>query len=107
MNIPDQAIQAAAEKIHAEGWTCEAHEPLGLTQCDQCAQSTPRLATKALEAALPHIRAQIQAEWADYIDNTTAAVGNTLTLDSLAKALRAPHPPFGHHSNTAEEGNQK
>ena len=53
--IPDAAVDAAARAIHAEGWTCEAHEPMGLDECGQCATSTPRLARAALSAALPHL----------------------------------------------------
>ena len=55
--IPDAAVDAAARAIHAEGWTCEAHEPMGLDACEQCATSTPRLARAALSAALPHLTA--------------------------------------------------
>ena len=52
-------------------------------------------ATKLLATIEPLIRAQIQSEWADYIDHTTGTVGNTLTPETLAQALRAPTPPFG------------
>lgn len=45
-----EAIQAAAEAIHEAGWTCEAHEPLGLEACDQCAIDTPELVRKVLTA---------------------------------------------------------
>jgi len=38
---------------------------------------------------------EVQEQWANYITNTTGSVGNNLTLESLVKALRAPHPPFG------------
>lgn len=55
----EAAVKAAAEAIHDSGWTCEAHEPLGLDQCDQCAITTSELARKTLTAALPHIRALI------------------------------------------------
>lgn len=57
-----EAIKAGAEAIHDAGWTCVAHEPLGLDQCKDCAESTPQLARKALAAALPHIRAIIATE---------------------------------------------
>ena len=56
------AITAAAVAIHAEGWTCEAHEPLGLDECSQCAILTPLVARSALLAALPRIRERIAAE---------------------------------------------
>ena len=45
-----EAIQAAAEAIHEAGWTCEAHEPLGLEKCGQCETSTTELARKTLAA---------------------------------------------------------
>ena len=54
-----EAIKAAADAIHEAGWTCEAHEPLGLEKCDQCAIDTPELARRVLIAALPHIRDMI------------------------------------------------
>lgn len=57
-----EAIQAAAEAIHEAGWTCEAHEPLGLEKCGQCETSTTELARKTLTAALPHIRAMIATD---------------------------------------------
>lgn len=57
-----EAIKAAAEAIHEAGWTCEAHEPLGLEACGQCETSTTELARKTLTAALPHIRAMIAAD---------------------------------------------
>lgn len=62
MTINEQAIEAAAEAMHQEGWTCEAHEPLGLDHCDQCADSTPKVVQKILIAAMPHIREQIAKE---------------------------------------------
>lgn len=55
--IPDEAVQSAADAIHTAGWTCEAHEPQGLDQCEGCASDTPILARKALTAAAPHLRA--------------------------------------------------
>lgn len=55
--VSDAAVEAAARAIHAEGWTCEAHEPEGLDECEQCATSTPRLARAALSAALPFLGA--------------------------------------------------
>ena len=55
--ITTAAVDAAARAIHAEGWTCEAHEPEGLDACEQCATSTPRLARAALTAALPLLTA--------------------------------------------------
>lgn len=54
-----------------------------------------RDATTILTTIEPHIRAQTQSEWADYIDHTTGTVNNTLTLETLTRALRAPTPPFG------------
>ena len=45
-----EAIKAAAEAIHEAGWTCEAHEPLGLDKCGQCETSTTELARKTLTA---------------------------------------------------------
>lgn len=62
MTINEQAINAAAEAMHEAGWTCEAHEPLGLDKCDQCADSTPKVVQKILTATLPHIRKQIAEE---------------------------------------------
>lgn len=55
-----EAIKAAAEAIHEAGWTCEAHEPLGLEKCGQCATTTPELARKALTAALPELVAEVE-----------------------------------------------
>lgn len=55
----EAAVKAAAEAIHEAGWTCEAHEPLGLDKCDQCAIDTPKLARRVLTAALPHVRDMI------------------------------------------------
>lgn len=57
-----EAIKAAAEAIHEAGWTCEAHEPLGLEKCGQCETSTTELARKTLTAAVPHIRSMIAAD---------------------------------------------
>src|SRR5690625_3500596 len=51
-------------------------------------------AVRALLAGQPTV-AEVQEQWANYITNTTGSVGNNLTLESLVKALRAPHPPFG------------
>lgn len=62
MTVNLQAIEAAAEAMHEAGWTCEAHEPLGLNKCDQCADSTPKVVQKILTAAMPHIRKQIAEE---------------------------------------------
>lgn len=56
----EAAVKAAAEAIHEAGWTCEAHEPLGLEKCDQCAISTPALARKTLTAALPELVAEVE-----------------------------------------------
>lgn len=71
-----EAIQAAAEAIHEAGWTCEAHEPLGLDKCDQCATTTPELARKTLTAALPHIMEQIPTdELADVISGWPIGTG--------------------------------
>lgn len=61
-NHMEAAIKAAAEAIHAAGWTCEAHEPQGLEKCDQCAISTSELARKTLAAAISHITAQIDTQ---------------------------------------------
>lgn len=63
--IPEEAVQAAAQAIHAEGWTCEAHEPVGLDQCARCAHSTPKLAAKALEAAMPYLEAALRKQIAE------------------------------------------
>ena len=89
MNIPDHAIEAAAEGLYERAYGQELPEaPIDLARA-------------ALEAALPYVRAQIQIEWADYIDTVTGSVGNTLTFETLTSALRAPNPPFGHY---AQEG---
>lgn len=44
-------VEAAAAVFHAEGWTCEGHEPLGLDECEQCGPATRRAARAALRAA--------------------------------------------------------
>lgn len=56
----EAAIKAAAETIHEAGWTCEAHEPLGLEQCEQCAITIPELARKTLTAAVPELIAEVE-----------------------------------------------
>lgn len=53
------AVTAAANAFHLDGWSCVAHEPLGLDECEQCAEVMPKSARIALEAALPHIRDQL------------------------------------------------
>ena len=55
-----EAIKAAAEAIHEAGWTCEAHEPLGLEKCGQCETSTTELARKTLTAAVPELIAEME-----------------------------------------------
>ena len=61
----EEAVRAAAEAIHNAGWTCEAHEPLGLDQCEQCAESTPIVARAALDAAMPIIERDVRLQVAE------------------------------------------
>lgn len=68
----NEAIQAAAEAIHEVGWTCEAHEPLGLEACNQCAIDTPELARKVLTAFFESLDTQ---ELADEISGWTIGSG--------------------------------
>lgn len=58
----NEAIQAAAEAIHEAGWTCEAHEPLGLEACNQCAIDTPELARKVLTAFFESLDTYVLAD---------------------------------------------
>ena len=83
-----EAIKAAAEAIHEAGWTCEAHEPLGLEKCGQCEASTTELARKTLTAALPHIRPMIAA-------------------DIRAELNRGKRAGLAYAARIAEEGNTK
>ena len=79
--ITTAAVDAAARAIHAEGWTCEAHEPEGLDACEQCATSTPRLAHAALAAALPLLTAAPSAT-RDEVYATALAASHVTITDS-------------------------
>src|SRR5690625_3130624 len=67
----------------------------GVETCSACERAEEIAdAVLSLMAGRPTV-AEVQEQWANYITNTTGSVGNNLTLESLVKALRAPHPPFG------------
>ena len=84
--ITTAAVDAAARAIHAEGWTCEAHEPEGLDACEQCATSTPRLAHAALAAALPLLTAAPSATRDEVAQWVLAASSATITDSPYQKA---------------------
>lgn len=91
----DDAVRAAAEVMRDDGWTCDYHDPT--EPCGECDRARAHTAAAMIQAAAPHLTADLVRERDAFRDGyeramSTAAERLRKLADALVEVERLRNP---------------